>query len=94
MPGHDAAIVIHNRSTALHAARLRSGDGVELPAAPYLHLFVARGLLTMQGPDTAVELAEGDAVRFTASDGIRVTARDACEILVWEMHATLGKIAR
>jgi quercetin 2,3-dioxygenase len=93
MPGHDAAIVIHNRSTALHAARLHSGDGVELPAAPYLHLFVARGLLTMPGPDTAVELAEGDAVRFTASDGIRVTAREACEILVWEMHATLGNIA-
>jgi quercetin 2,3-dioxygenase len=90
MPRHDAAITIHNRSAALHGARLRSGDGVQLPAAPYLHLFVARGRLDMPGPDTAAELAEGDAVRFTASNGVRVTAREACEILVWEMHAALG----
>jgi quercetin 2,3-dioxygenase len=89
MPGHDAAITIHNRSAALHAARLRSGEGVELPAAPYLHLFVARGRLTMPATDDA-ELAEGDAVRFTDSTNVRVVAADACEILVWEMHTTLS----
>ncbi len=90
MPGHDAAITIHNRSAALHGARLRSDDGLELPAAPYLHLFVARGRLTMAAPDNDAELAEGDAVRLTASNGIRLTAREASEILVWEMHAALG----
>jgi quercetin 2,3-dioxygenase len=90
MPGHDAAIAIHNRSTALHAARLRSGDGVELPAAPYLHLFVARGRLNMPGPDNEAGLAEGDAVRFSASNGVQVTAAEPSEILVWEMHAALG----
>jgi quercetin 2,3-dioxygenase len=89
MPGHDAPITIHNRSAALHAARLRSGDDLELPAAPYLHLFVASGRLNMTGVDTA-ELAGGDAVRFTASDGTRVTANEPCEILVWEMHTALG----
>jgi hypothetical protein len=36
------------------------------------------------------ELAEGDAVRFTDSTNVRVVAADACEILVWEMHTTLG----
>src|ERR1700761_9351267 len=41
MPGQDAPITIHNRSAALHGARLRRVDSVELPAAPYLHLFVA-----------------------------------------------------
>jgi redox-sensitive bicupin YhaK (pirin superfamily) len=90
MPRHDAAITIHNRSAALHGARLRSGEGLELPAAPYLHLFVARGRLGMPGPDTAAELADGDAVRFTASNGVRVTAHEPSEILVWEMHAALG----
>jgi quercetin 2,3-dioxygenase len=90
MPGHDAAIAIHNRSAALHGARLQGGDGLELPAAPYLHLFVARGRMSMAALDDEAELTEGDAVRFTASDGIRVTARDASEILVWEMHAALG----
>ena len=86
MPGHDAAITIHNRSAALRGARLDSGESLELPAAPYLHLFVARGALTMQG----AELAEGDAVRFTTANGIRVMADQPSEILVWEMHATLG----
>jgi len=90
MPGHDAAITIHNRSAALRGARLDSGQSLELPAAPYLHLFVARGALTMQGADNSAELAEGDAVRFTTANGIRVMADQPSEILVWEMHATLG----
>jgi quercetin 2,3-dioxygenase len=90
MPGHDAAITIHNRSAALRGARLDSGESLELPAAPYLHLFVARGALTMQGADNDAELAEGDAVRFTTANGIRVMADQPSEILVWEMHATLG----
>jgi quercetin 2,3-dioxygenase len=90
MPGHDAAITIHNQSAALHGARLRRGDGLELPAAPYLHLFVARGSLDMSDMKNTAELAEGDAVRFTACNGARVTAREPSEILVWEMHAALG----
>ena len=86
MPGHDAAITIHNRSAALHGARLNTGESLELPAAPYVHLFVARGRLNVSG----TELADGDAVRLTASDGVRVAALAACEILVWEMHTALG----
>ena len=86
MPGQDAAISINNRSTTLHIARLRPGHELTLPSAPYLHLFVAGGQLTMDGAD----LAEGDAVRLTASTGAKVVARDAAEILVWEMHAALG----
>ena len=86
MPGQDAAISINNRSTTLHVARLRPGHELTLPSAPYLHLFVARGQLTMDG----AELAEGDAVRLTASTGAKVVARDAAEILDWEMHAALG----
>ena len=36
------------------------------------------------------DLGEGDAVRFTATGGQRVTAVEAAEVLVWEMHATIG----
>jgi redox-sensitive bicupin YhaK (pirin superfamily) len=90
MPGHDAAVTIHNRSAALHGARLRPGDGLTLPAAPYLHLFVARGRLNLHERGTEAELAEGDAARFTAATGARITASDAAEILVWEMHTALG----
>jgi quercetin 2,3-dioxygenase len=86
IPGRDAAITIHNRSAALHGARLRRSESLELPAAPYLHLFVARGHLSI----SETELTEGDAVRFTASHGVQVTTPEACEILVWEMHTALG----
>ncbi|TDH56746.1 pirin family protein [Mycobacterium eburneum] len=87
IPGRDAAITIGNRRAALHCARLPAGDGVALPAAPYLHLFVTRGQLALED---AGELCEGDAVRFTACDGRRVTAVTPAEILAWEMHAGLG----
>jgi quercetin 2,3-dioxygenase len=82
-----SAITIRNRYAALHGARMQAGDIVELPQAPYLHLFVARGDIALEG---AGALHEGDAVRFTASGGQRVTATAPAEILVWEMHAALA----
>jgi len=82
-----AAITIRNKYAALHGARLQAGESVALPAAPYLHLFVPRGGVTLEG---AGSLHEGDAVRFTASGGQRVTATEPAEILVWEMHAGLA----
>jgi quercetin 2,3-dioxygenase len=89
MPGHDgaAAIRIKNRYAALHAARLQPGQSVQLPEAPFLHLFVPRGSVTLEG---AGPLAAGDAVRLTATGGQQVTAVEPAEVLVWEMHATVG----
>jgi len=89
MAKHDgaAAIRIKNRYAALHAARLQAGQSVQLPEAPFLHLFVPRGTVTLEGAGT---LHPGDAVRFTATGGQRVTAAEPAEILVWEMHATLA----
>jgi len=89
MPEHSGqtAIAIHNRFAALHGSRLQAGDSIELPEAPYLHLFIARGDVTLEG---AGSLREGDAVRFTASGGQRVTATTPAEILVWEMHANFA----
>ncbi|WP_433173037.1 pirin family protein [Actinoallomurus sp. CA-150999] len=83
----ETAIRIKNKYAALHVARLGAGDSVELPDAPFLHLFVPRGNVTLEG---AGALNEGDAVRFTATGGQRVTAAEPAEILVWEMHATIA----
>ena len=83
----DAAISIHNRKAALHVARLEPGQLLQLPDAPYLHLFVPRGDVTLE---EAGPLNEGDAVRFTGAGGRRVTATAPSEILVWEMHADLS----
>jgi hypothetical protein len=89
MAEHDGAtaIRIRNAYAALHAARLQPGQTVELPDAPYLHLFVPRGDVTLEGTGA---LAAGDAVRFTATGGQRVTATAPAEILVWEMRAAVS----
>lgn len=81
----DAAIDIHNKDAALHAARLQPGDTITVPQAPYLHLFVAKGQVTLDE-----SLYKGDAARFTGSGGQSVTAIQSSEILIWEMHAGLG----
>jgi redox-sensitive bicupin YhaK (pirin superfamily) len=81
-----SAIRIQNRYAALYAGRLGPGETVQLPEAPYLHLFVARGDVTLE---EAGCMTTGDSVRFTATGGHRVTAAEPAEILVWEMHATV-----
>jgi redox-sensitive bicupin YhaK (pirin superfamily) len=89
MDRHDgeAAIRIKNRYAALYAARLAPGQTVQLPEAPYLHLFVPRGSVTLEGTGA---LGNGDAVRFTATGGQKITATELTEILVWEMHASIA----
>ncbi len=89
MPKHDGetAIRIRNKYAALYAARLQPGQTVELPDAPFVHLFVPRGAVDLEG---AGALDTGDAVRFTGTGGHTLTASKPAEILVWEMHATIA----
>lgn len=82
----DAAVTLHNRDATLYGARLQPGDAVELPSARYVHVFVARGSVTLEGSGP---LAEGDAARLTDSGG-RISAVTEAEVLVWEMNAGLG----
>jgi redox-sensitive bicupin YhaK (pirin superfamily) len=89
IPRHDgaAAIRIRNRAAALHAARLEPGGEVTVPDAPFVHLFVARGEIDLEG---AGPLGEGDAVRITGGGGQRLRATRSAEVLVWEMHASMS----
>jgi hypothetical protein len=81
------AISIRQQGAALSAARLQGGAGVEVPAAAFVHLFVARGSVDLEGEG---RLDTGDAARMTASGGRRVTAGpEGAEILVWEMAGRL-----
>ena len=82
-----AAMSLGSSRAALLVTRLATGGTVQLPKAPYLHMFVSRGAATLEG--TGI-LSEGDAARITASGGQRVTADAPAELLVWEMHAALG----
>jgi len=81
----DKAISIRQRDAALYAARLKARQALTLPTAPFVHLYVARGTVTLDG---AGQLTHGDAVRITASEGQLVTATEPAELLVWEMHSS------
>ena len=82
-----AAIGIGQKSAALHAARLTPGSTVTVPDAPFVHVFVVRGTVSMEGVG---ELYEGDALRMSSTGGQRITASEPAEILIWEMHSRLG----
>jgi len=82
------AVAIRQRHAALPAARLQPGASVDLPAAAFVHLFVACGAVDLEGTGP---LDTGDAVRLTAAGAQRVTATPtSAEILVWQMTARLA----
>jgi len=85
-----SAIRIKNKYAAMHVSRVRPGQPIGLPDAPYLHVFVARGEAALEGVGP---LAAGDAVRISGGGGQQVTTRSGAEIIVWEMHAALGSPA-
>lgn len=69
----------------LHVARPPAGHELALPAAPWLHVFVADGEVSLAGAD----LHAGDTVRLAGSPATPLSARTAAEVLVWEMHSDL-----
>lgn len=72
----------------MHVARMQTGQQpVTVPDAPFVHLFVARGAIEMEGVGA---LHEGDAVRLRGG-GQRLTTASEAEVIVWEMHATVAE---
>ena len=87
--GDEGAIHIHQRDAAMWVGRLAEGETVSLPDAPFVHVFVARGSVTL-GPDAA-PLAEGDAARLTDAGAIGLTATAASEVIVWESRRAVTR---
>lgn len=88
--GHNshAAISIRQKGAVLWGGRLKPGEIVKVPSAPYIHLYVAKGSANLQD---AVHLSAGDAVRLVASAGPSLTAdaMTGSEVLIWEMQEDL-----
>jgi hypothetical protein len=86
--GHDSAISIHQQHAAMWVARLEVGRSVDLPASPFVHLFVARGAVELSQTDGApgepLALAAGDAARLRDAGHPVVTATERSEVIVWE----------
>jgi quercetin 2,3-dioxygenase len=81
--GHAAAIAIRQRGAVLWGGRLKPGETVRVPDAPYVHVFVARGGATLE---EAGALVTGDAARLTGAGARELTADRAAgaEVLIWE----------
>lgn len=82
--GHEAAISIRQKGAVLWGGRLKAGEAVRVPDAPFVHLYVARGSATLEG---AGLLNEGDGARLTATGNPLLTAdaNQGAEVLIWEM---------
>jgi len=79
--GDDSAISIRQKDAGGGGGRLQRGERVTVPEAPYVHLFVARGDVDLEG---AGALGPGDAVRLTgAGSPALVAGPDGAEVLIW-----------
>lgn len=85
--GHDAAISIRQEGAVLYAGRLKAGESIRLPAAPFVHLFVAKGSVDLEAGGL---LEAGDAARITLGGALRASAgEEGAEVLAWEMQGAL-----
>jgi redox-sensitive bicupin YhaK (pirin superfamily) len=81
-----AGIRINQRDATLWVSRLGEGATVNVPDAPYVHVFVATGDATL----ATHALAAGDAARLTSAGPLTLAAGPAgAEVVIWEMHAPL-----
>lgn len=83
--GHEGAVRLHQQGAILWGGRLKPGELISLPNAPFLFVYLARGGAALNGGG---RLATGDAARVTDSRDLPLTAdrETGCEVLVWEMH--------
>lgn len=81
---HHGAIAIHQKNAVLWGGRLKAGESVNLPDALYVHLYVAKGGVSLEG---AGNLETGEAARLVSAGGRKITAdaQEGSEVLAWEM---------
>lgn len=97
----DVGVSLGQAAAAMHVGRPAAGAALTLPAAPFVHVFVARGGIEIEGlcrradeveagdAGEPVRLGEGDAVRLTDEEGRVVRVVSDAELIIWEMHADL-----
>src|SRR3954454_23722667 len=83
--GHDAAIASRQRGAVLWGGRLAAGERVAVPDGRFVHVFVARGAVDLDG---AGRLTAGDAARLTGagSPALVVGSSEGAEVLIWETN--------
>jgi hypothetical protein len=77
-----AAVTIRANAT-FYVARLPAGAAATIPTSALLHVFVARGAVTLTADTEQVQLLSEDAVRIAGAVDVRVDANAEAEVLAW-----------
>jgi len=80
----DAVLGLGSAGCTLWAGVLPVAQTRTVPAGDFVHLYLARGGVTVDG---AGALAPGDSLRVTGQSGLLITATLESEVLVWVMAA-------
>lgn len=83
--GSQPAPVTLRRNATFLVARLPAGSSAAIPAVPLLHVFVARGGVTLLADLEQVQMLSGDAARLAGATDVRVDATADAEVLAWAM---------
>jgi quercetin 2,3-dioxygenase len=82
-----APVRLRRAGATFLVARTPTGRSATIPAAPLLHIYVARGRVTLVA-NAPIALAEGDAVRISDASPVRIDAVDDAEVLAWAMFSS------
>ncbi|HEY0869158.1 MAG TPA: pirin family protein [Acidothermaceae bacterium] len=82
--GRRAAVALRCNAAFL-VARVPPGASAAIPAAPLLHVYVARGGVLLTVDAEQVQLLSEDAARLTGAGQVWVEATTDAEVLVWAM---------
>ena len=76
------------RKAVLWGGRFKPKEKVLLPGAQYVHIYVAKGAVDLEG---AGRLKDGDSVRLAGagSAGLTADGKLGAEVLIWEMDEEL-----
>jgi redox-sensitive bicupin YhaK (pirin superfamily) len=78
--GHEGAVRIHQEGAVMWVARLEDGGHVDVPDGTFVHVFVAKGSVDLDG----TTLEAGDAARLRDAGALRLTAHGDAEVIIWE----------
>ncbi|HEY5454200.1 MAG TPA: pirin family protein [Acidothermaceae bacterium] len=80
-----AAVTLRCNATLFVARLAAAGATATIPASALLHVFVARGSVSMAIDGEKMQLLSEDAVRLTDAIDVRVVATSDAEILAWAL---------
>ncbi len=85
-PGLVSLSPLGQPAATLHAGQLAPGGSATLPPAPYHHVLVVTGTVTL----AEQELGAGDAARMTGGNPIELRSASGAELIAWGMRAGLS----